>query len=160
SGDSSRNGAPGSSSSSIRSRTSNLPRLRCRSVYLGPPPAIALACSAATSSSLASIAARFAAKLGDLSSIAERSSVTAGPFCGSRNGTGRIGAAQRNTAEGRPLPRAALRVRSGLAPDLVGVSEGGQLVAGELAVGRDRRGEVIHVQGAVHDRARCSLGPD
>ncbi len=76
SGDSSRNGEPGSSSSSIRSRTSSLPRPRCRSVYLGPPPAIALACSAAISSSLASMAALFAAKSADWSSIAERSTVT------------------------------------------------------------------------------------
>jgi len=60
SGDSSRNGEPGSSSSSIRSRASSLPRARCRSVYFGPPPAIALACSAAISASLASMASRFA----------------------------------------------------------------------------------------------------
>ncbi len=61
SGDNSRNGVSGSSSSSIRSRASSLPRPRCRSVYFGPPPAIALACSRPISVSLARMASAFAA---------------------------------------------------------------------------------------------------
>ena len=39
-------GVSGSSSSSMRSRASSLPRSRCRSTYFSPPPASALACSA------------------------------------------------------------------------------------------------------------------
>lgn len=60
SGDSSRNGVSGSSSSSMRSRASSLPRLRCRATYFSPPPASALACSASSSASLASMASRWA----------------------------------------------------------------------------------------------------
>ena len=58
-GDSSRNADPGSTSSSIRSRGSSLPRAWWRSTYFSPPPATARACSASSSSSFASIAARF-----------------------------------------------------------------------------------------------------
>ena len=58
SGHSSRNGASSSTSSSMRSRASSLPRLWCRSTYFSPPPAIAFACSAASASSWASIASR------------------------------------------------------------------------------------------------------
>ena len=47
----------------MRSRASSLPRWWCRSVYFGPPPASALACSASTSASLASIASRLAGEL-------------------------------------------------------------------------------------------------
>src|SRR5215218_9355387 len=57
-GDSSRNADPGSTSSSIRSRGSSLPRAWWRSTYFSPPPATARACSASSSSSFASIAAR------------------------------------------------------------------------------------------------------
>ena len=56
SGLSSRNGESGSSSSSMRSRGVILPRAWCRSTYLGPPPASALASSTSISSSLAVIA--------------------------------------------------------------------------------------------------------
>ena len=56
SGDSSRNALPSSTSSSIRSRGSSLPRAWCRSTYFSPPPATAFACSASRSASLASIA--------------------------------------------------------------------------------------------------------
>ncbi len=58
SGDSSRNGLSRSTSSSIRSRARSLPRLWWRSVYLGPPPASALACSPSSSAILPSSADR------------------------------------------------------------------------------------------------------
>ena len=58
SGDSSRNAEPSSTSSSIRSRGSSLPRAWWRSTYFSPPPATALACSASRSASFSSIASR------------------------------------------------------------------------------------------------------
>ena len=59
SGESSRNAEPGSTSSSIRSRGSSLPRAWWRSTYFSPPPATALACSASSAASFSSIAARW-----------------------------------------------------------------------------------------------------
>ena len=56
---SSRNAEPGSTSSSIRSRGSSLPRAWWRSTYFWPPPSTALRCSRASSASLLSIASRF-----------------------------------------------------------------------------------------------------
>ena len=58
SGDSSRNAEPSSTSSSIRSRGSSLPRSWWRSTYFCPPPSTALACSASRSASFSSIASR------------------------------------------------------------------------------------------------------
>ncbi len=58
-GESSRKAEPSSTSSSIRSRGSSLPRAWCRSAYFGPPPATALACSASRSASFSSIAVAF-----------------------------------------------------------------------------------------------------
>ncbi len=58
SGDSSRNADPSSTSSSIRSRASSLPRAWCRSTYFSPPPATAFACSASSAAILSSIASR------------------------------------------------------------------------------------------------------
>ena len=58
SGDSSRNAEPSSTSSSIRSRGSSLPRAWCRSTYFSPPPATAFACSVSRSASFSSIASR------------------------------------------------------------------------------------------------------
>ena len=58
SGDSSRNAEPSSTSSSIRSRGSSLPRSWWRATYFSPPPATALACSASRSASFSSIASR------------------------------------------------------------------------------------------------------
>ncbi len=58
SGDSSRNAEPSSTSSSIRSRGSSLPRAWWRSTYFSPPPATAFACSASSDASFSSIAAR------------------------------------------------------------------------------------------------------
>ena len=55
SGDSSRNAEPSSTSSSIRSRGSSLPRAWCRSTYFSPPPATAFACSVSRSASFSSI---------------------------------------------------------------------------------------------------------
>ena len=52
SGDSSRNAEPSSTSSSIRSRGSSLPRAWWRSTYFSPPPATALACSASSDGEL------------------------------------------------------------------------------------------------------------
>ena len=54
----------GSSSSSMRSRASSLPRARCRATYFSPPPARALACSASSSASFPSMASRWARVLG------------------------------------------------------------------------------------------------
>ena len=59
SGLSSRNAEPGSTSSSIRSRGSSLPRAWWRSTYFWPPPSTAFRCSSARSASLLSIASRF-----------------------------------------------------------------------------------------------------
>ena len=59
SGDSSRKADPSSTSSSIRSRGSSLPRAWCRSTYFSPPPATALATSVSRSASFSSMAARF-----------------------------------------------------------------------------------------------------
>src|SRR6478736_7885863 len=58
SGDSSRNAEPSSTSSSMRSRGSSLPRAWWRSAYFWPPPAIALACSASRPASFSSMASR------------------------------------------------------------------------------------------------------
>ncbi len=58
SGLSSRKALPGSTSSSIRSRGSSLPRAWWRSTYFSPPPATALACSVSRSASFSSIASR------------------------------------------------------------------------------------------------------
>ena len=56
SGDSSRNAEPGSTSSSIRSRGSSLPRAWWRSAYFCPPPATALAFSVSSAASFSTIA--------------------------------------------------------------------------------------------------------
>jgi len=58
SGDSSRNGASRSTSSSMRSRANSLPRLWWRETYFSPPPATAFACSASSSVIFSSIASR------------------------------------------------------------------------------------------------------
>ena len=60
SGDSSRKALPGSTSSSMRSRASSLPRAWWRSTYRSPPPATATACWASSSASFSSIASRLA----------------------------------------------------------------------------------------------------
>ena len=78
SGDSSRNAEPSSTSSSIRSRGSSLPRAWWRSTYFSPPPATALACSASRSASFSSIASRFAVIASTTAFI--RSSVVRMPF--------------------------------------------------------------------------------
>ena len=58
SGDSSRNGVSGSSSSSMRSRAVSLPRSWCRVTYRSPPPSSALAFCSARSATRSSIASR------------------------------------------------------------------------------------------------------
>ena len=65
SGLNSRKGDPGSSTASMRSRGSHLPRARWRATATAPPPAAAFWCRAATSAQAASMAAALAVKAGE-----------------------------------------------------------------------------------------------
>ena len=65
SADSSRNGDPGSSTASMRSRASHLPRDRWRRTASGPPPSAASRWSRRTSATSSDIARALASKLGE-----------------------------------------------------------------------------------------------
>ncbi len=113
SGESSRNGESGSTSSSMRSRGSNLPRARWRSTYLGPPPASAPACSASSAASRSSIAARWAANSGPAGSRRLGRTVTAGPPGCRAGGSGATPPAPWPAGRTAPGPRPPRRAGPG-----------------------------------------------
>ena len=71
-GESSRNGLSASTSSSMRSRTSSRPLAWCRATYCSPPPATASAIISSSEATCASIAARLASYVGEVTSRLDR----------------------------------------------------------------------------------------
>src|ERR1700688_3818448 len=76
SAENSRNGEPGSTRRSMRSRATSLPRLRCRSTAIGPPPPRARARCSRKSSTSAAMAFALRSKSADRGSTRLASKVT------------------------------------------------------------------------------------